>query len=88
MVKYSYINKLNGCVANFKPQQLSDYESANFDDAAVQPVNSYYDPVPKYINGCMYEEENVWQRKHKDKKLCLHSFKCGIVSTLSFRLEG
>ena len=59
MVKYSYINKLNGCVANFKPQQLSDYEYENFDDAAVQPVNSYYDPVPKYINECMYEEENV-----------------------------
>ena len=40
MVKYSYINKLNGCVANFQPQQLSDYESEHFDDAAVQPENS------------------------------------------------
>ena len=59
MVKYSYINKLNGCVANFKPQQLSDYEYEYFDDAAVQPENSYYDPVPKNINECMYEEENV-----------------------------
>ena len=41
MVKYSYINMLNGCIANFQPQQLSDYESEHFDDADVQPDNSY-----------------------------------------------
>ena len=57
MVKYSYINKLNGCVAKFQPQRLSDYKSDNFDDAAVQPKNSYYDPVPKNMNECMYEGE-------------------------------
>ena len=59
MVKYSYINKLNGCVANFQPQRLSDYKYENFYDAAVQPENSYYEPVPKNINECMYEEENI-----------------------------
>ena len=59
MVKYSYINTLNGCVANFQPQRLYDYESEHFDDAPVQTENSYYDPVPKNINECMYEEENV-----------------------------
>ena len=46
-VKCSYINTLNICVANFQPQQFSDYKSEHFDDAAVQPENSYYDPVPK-----------------------------------------
>ena len=35
MVKYSSINKLNGCVANFQPQLLSDYESENLGDDAV-----------------------------------------------------
>ena len=59
MVKYSYINKLNGCVANFQPQRLSDYKYEHVDDAAVQLENSYYDPVPKYINECMYKGENV-----------------------------
>ena len=57
MVKYSYINKLNGCVANFQPQRLSDYKSEHFDDAAVQLENSYYDPVHKNINECMYKGE-------------------------------
>ena len=59
MVKYSYINTLNGCVANFQPQLLSEYESEHFDDTSVQPDNLYYDPVPKNINECMYEGENV-----------------------------
>ena len=59
MVKYSYINKLNGCVENFQPQLFSDYKSEHFDDAAVQPENSYYDPVPKNINECMYKGEKV-----------------------------
>ena len=45
IVKHSYINTLNGYVANFQPQRLSDYESEHFDDAAVQPENSYYDLV-------------------------------------------
>ena len=59
MGKYSYINTLNGCIANFQPKRLSDYKSEHFDDAAVQPENSYYDPVPKNINECMYEREKV-----------------------------
>ena len=49
MVKYSYINTLNGRVANLQPQQLYDYESEHFDDADVQPENSYYNLVPKNI---------------------------------------
>ena len=49
MFKYSYISTLNGCVANFQPQQLSDYKFEHFDDAAVQPENSYYDPVTENI---------------------------------------
>ena len=59
MVKYSYINRLNVFVANFQLQRLSDYESEHFDDAAVQPENSYYDPVAEIINECMYEGEEV-----------------------------
>ena len=59
MVKYSYSNKLNGCVAKFQPKRLSDYESEHFDDAAVQPENSYYEPVAENINECMYEGEEV-----------------------------
>ena len=59
MVKYSYINKLNVFVANFQPQWLSDYESEHFYDAAVQPENSHYEPVPKNINECMCEGEKV-----------------------------
>ena len=59
MVKYSYINTLNGCVANIQLQRLSYYESEHVDDSAVQSENSYYDPVPKNINECMYEEENI-----------------------------
>ena len=59
MVTYSYINTLNRCVANFQPPGLSDYESENFDDAALQPENLYYVPVPKNINKCMYEGEKV-----------------------------
>ena len=55
MVKYSYINKVNVLVANFQLQRLSVYESVHFDDAAVQPENSYYDPVAEIINECMYE---------------------------------
>ena len=35
VVKYSYINRLNGCVVNFQLQQLSDYKFGHFDDAAV-----------------------------------------------------
>ena len=31
---------------------FSDHESGHFDDAAVQPENSYYEPVPKNINEC------------------------------------
>ena len=57
MVKYSYINTLNGCVANFGPQWFSDYKSEHFNDANIQPENSYYEPVPKNINKCMYEGE-------------------------------
>ena len=49
MVKYSYINTLNGCIVNFQHQRLSDYEFEHFDDAAVQPENSYYDPVTENI---------------------------------------
>ena len=59
MVKYSYIKKLNGCVANFQPQRLSDHEYEHFDDAAVLSENSYYNPVPKNINEFVYKEENV-----------------------------
>ena len=59
MVKYSYINTLNGCVANFQLQWFSDYKSEHFDDAAVQLETSYYDPVPKNINECMYKGEKV-----------------------------
>ena len=59
MVKYSYINRLNGCVVKFQPQRLSDYKFENFDDADVQTENSYYDPVPKNINKCMHEGEKV-----------------------------
>ena len=49
LVKYSYNNRLNGCVVNFQPQELSDHEFEIFDDAAVKLENSYYVPVPKNI---------------------------------------
>ena len=69
----------------------SDYEFEHFDDAAVQPENSEYHPIPKNINEFVYEEEIFWKRewKHKKhKKLCLHSFKCGIVRMLCFQTEA
>ena len=62
----------------------SDYEFERFDDAAVQPDNSYYkqkyDPVPENINECMYEEENFWQHEKKHKKYASRNFKRGIVN--------
>ena len=88
VVKYSYINKLNGKVANFQPQRISDCEYEHFYDAAVQQENSYYDPVAENINKCMYEGEKVRQHKRKHKKLCFRSFKHGIIRTLCFRIEA
>ena len=58
-VRNASINKLNGCVANFQLQRLSNYKTEHFDDAAVQLENSYYDPVHKNINECMNKGENV-----------------------------
>ena len=64
--------KLESTVARIYSTWDSDYEFECFDNAAIQPKNLWYekkdDPVPEYIEECMYEKENFCQHDKKHKK--------------------